>query len=78
MTGTLVSDAEEVARLVRALLGSGLPDRMVGMQIADGHEVTADDMRHIDRRVIRLTAPGQRVGGVAPTTHIAKNCEPPP
>ena len=56
MTGTLDSDADEVARLVRALLASGIRDRMVGMEITDGHEVTADDMRHIDRRVVRLEA----------------------
>lgn len=49
------------------------------MQITGGHEVTGDDMRHIDRRVIRLEAVSpQLVGGSAPTTHIAKNCEPPP
>lgn len=55
MTGTLDPDADGVAPVVRDLLASGTPDRMIGMQISDGHQVTTADMRRLDRRIIRLT-----------------------
>lgn len=55
MTGTLDDDADETARLVREALASGTRDRMLGMQVTKGHRVTSDDMRRLNRQLVRLT-----------------------
>lgn len=60
MVGTLDPDAGVAARTVRELLACGVADRQMGLRISAGHEVTSDDMRRLDRRIIRFT---ERVEG---------------
>lgn len=55
MTGTLDGDADEAARVVRAMLASGTGDRAVGMKVTTGMRVSGADMVRLDRRIIWLT-----------------------
>jgi hypothetical protein len=53
-TGTLVEDPEVVAAALRAALRAGSTPTLLGLRIADAHEVTPDDVRALGRGLIRL------------------------
>lgn len=55
MLATLDGDAEAAARAVRCLLARGVPDKQLGMRISADHTVDTEDMRRLDRRLIRFT-----------------------
>ena len=54
VTGTLVSDPQAVAGLIRRILADGTPPIRLGLRIEPGHEVVAEDVRALDRQAIRL------------------------
>lgn len=54
MTGTLETDADAVAAALAAVLADGTSAQAVGLHIADGHEISADDVRALQRAMIRF------------------------
>ena len=50
--GTLVTDPALVAELLNRLLGSGASPGSMGLRIADGHQVGADDVVAVGRAAI--------------------------
>jgi hypothetical protein len=54
MSGTLVTDPEEVASALESLFANGTPPRAVGIHVPEGHTLTAADVAVIDRAMIRL------------------------
>lgn len=55
MTGTLVSDPEQVAVALQDLFDAGGSARQVGIAVPGGHTITADDVRHVNRAAIFFT-----------------------
>jgi hypothetical protein len=53
-TGTLVEDAEVVASAFQAVFDDGAPARALGLEVPDGHRMTADDVRAVQRVMIRI------------------------
>ena len=52
-TGTLVSDPAEIApRLQKAIDAHGA--RSVGLKMSDGHRVTPEDVKTVERKMLRL------------------------
>jgi hypothetical protein len=54
MVGTLVTDPEVVARGLNAILAGGVKPSTLGLQVPDGHVLTADDVRAVRRVLIEL------------------------
>ena len=52
MTGTLDTDPESVASVLRACLGAGVPARAFGLAVDADHEMTAADVTHVQRAVV--------------------------
>jgi hypothetical protein len=53
-TGTLVEDPEVVASAFQAVFDDGAPPRALGLEVPDGHRMTAEDVRAVDRVMIRI------------------------
>jgi hypothetical protein len=53
-TGVLERDPDVVADVVNGLLAKGEPARAFALRIAEGHLLTADDVRATDRAVVRF------------------------
>jgi hypothetical protein len=54
MSGTLTTDPTEVARALRSVLASGVKPRALGLEVAADHDVTASDVAHLGRAMIRF------------------------
>jgi len=54
MQGTLVTDPDVVAARLASILASGTSPRSLGLKVADGHIVTADDVLAVRRALIEL------------------------
>ena len=52
--GTLTTDPSNVSKSIVSLLGDGTSPRALALSIADGHTITADDVRRVDRAVIEF------------------------
>jgi hypothetical protein len=57
LIGTLDADPEAVAYCIAALVDRGTAPRALGLSIPEGHTITADDVRHSGRAVVRFTEP---------------------
>ncbi len=55
--GTLVTDPAAVAGLLNRLLASGASPGSIGLRIADGHQVDADDVVAVGRAAIWFDRP---------------------
>jgi hypothetical protein len=55
-TGTLVGDPEVVAGAFQAVFDDGAPTRALGLEVPDGHRMTAEDVRAVQRVMIRIEA----------------------
>jgi hypothetical protein len=53
-TGTLVEDPEVVAQAFQAVFDDGAPARALGLEVPDGHRMTAEDVRAVERVMIRI------------------------
>jgi hypothetical protein len=53
-TGTLVEDPEVVASAYQAVFDDGAPPRALGLELPDGHRMTAEDVRAVHRVMIRI------------------------
>jgi hypothetical protein len=53
-TGTLVDDPEVVARGFRTVLDEGAPSRALGLEVPDRHRMTAEDVRAVQRVMVRI------------------------
>lgn len=56
MTGTLVTDAAEVARAVQTLLDEGTVPRQLGLRIPDRHRISPSEISTVNRAIIRFEA----------------------
>jgi hypothetical protein len=54
-TAELVDDPEQVAAALRQVIANGLPARRLGLRMAPGHVVDADDVRATRRTLLRLS-----------------------
>lgn len=54
MTGTLVTDAVEVARAVQTLLDEGTAPRQLGLRMPNGHRITPSEISTANRAIIRF------------------------
>ena len=54
MTGTLVTEAADVARAVQTLLDDGTSPRQLGLRIPSGHRMTPSDVSTVNRAIIRF------------------------
>lgn len=54
MLGTLDDDPSSVARSLQALFDAGCSPRNVGLRIAEGHQITADDVASVARAAVRF------------------------
>ena len=54
-TATLVRDPAEVARVLNAIVATGKHGRPAGLKIPAGHTLTADDVRAVDRAMLRFS-----------------------
>jgi hypothetical protein len=55
-TGTLVEDPEAVASAFQTVFDEGAPPRALGLDVPAGHRMTADDVRRVERVMIRIEA----------------------
>lgn len=53
--GTLVTDPDAVAAALREVLAAGVPPRMLGFRMPVGHVIDVDDVRALDKAMIRFT-----------------------
>ncbi|MGZ4759909.1 MAG: hypothetical protein ACXV95_12685 [Acidimicrobiales bacterium] len=53
-SGTLVADRSAVVDLVNRVLATGASAGSIGLRIAPGHELDADDIAAVDRAAIRF------------------------
>ena len=54
MTGTLVLDATEVARVLGSVLDAGTAPRLLGLDIPAGHNPTPADVVAVRRAIIQF------------------------
>ncbi|HZQ86625.1 MAG TPA: hypothetical protein VFA83_17395 [Acidimicrobiales bacterium] len=54
LTGTLVTDPDEVATALTSVLATGISPRAVGLDIPPGHTLNAADVLAVDRALIRF------------------------
>lgn len=54
LSGTLVGDPAEVACYINSVLAGGTPARQIGLQVPPGHTISATDVTHVDRKLIRF------------------------
>jgi hypothetical protein len=54
LEGVLVTDSNEVARALNAVLDGGTSPGLVGLELPAGHEVSPDDVAALDRAMIRF------------------------
>jgi hypothetical protein len=54
-TATLVRDPDEVARVLNAIVATGKHARPAGLKIPAGYTLTGDDVRAVDRAMLRFT-----------------------
>jgi hypothetical protein len=57
-TGTLVEDPEEVARAMQHAIDSGSSLTLLGLEVDQGHRITADDVRGL-RDMVRVSGGGR-------------------
>jgi hypothetical protein len=55
-TGTLVEDPDVVASAFQAVFDDGAPPRALGLEVPDGHRMTGEDVRAVQRVMIRIDA----------------------
>jgi hypothetical protein len=55
LIGSLDTDPEAVARCIAALVDGGTAPRALGLSIPEGHTITADDVRHSGRAIVRFS-----------------------
>lgn len=65
LVGFLVTDPDEVARALRIVLAAGTPPRLIGLELPDGHQVTAADVLAVSKVMVRFAPSGARL--VKPT-----------
>ena len=56
-TGTLREDPEQVASALRRVIDAGTGPRQLGLQVAPGHRIDADDVRRVRRAMVLLDLP---------------------
>lgn len=56
LVGTLVDDPGEVAAALDQMIKEGTPAARVGIVVPAGHQLTADDVRVVDRAMIRFAS----------------------
>ncbi len=54
MVGTLDADLDSIAAELQAMFDRGIKPGTVGLKVAPGHSITAEDVRSVDRRLIRF------------------------
>jgi hypothetical protein len=54
-TGKLDDDAAAVAAALNALFDAGTSPRMLGLYVETGYRLTADDVKYVDRALVRFT-----------------------
>jgi hypothetical protein len=54
LIGTLVTDAVEVAHDLQAVVDGGTPAARFGVKSSAGHRFTPDDVKSVDRAIIRF------------------------
>ena len=55
-SATLVEDPEAVAQAFQTVFDEGAPPRALGLEVPDGHRMTAEDVRAVQRVMIRIDA----------------------
>jgi len=63
MTGKLVMDPAQVAANLQSLFASGASPRSVGLDVPEGHTITASDVAAVNRAMISF---GPQAAGAAP------------
>jgi hypothetical protein len=55
-SATLVEDPETVAQAFQTVFDEGAPPRALGLDVPQGHRMTAEDVRAVQRVMIRIDA----------------------
>jgi hypothetical protein len=53
-TATLVEDPDVVARAFQTVLDEGAPSRALGLEVPEGHRMTAEDVHAVQRVMVRI------------------------